>query len=412
MNAESESPKTRRKKGQRKDGRYVKTFSIGSKSDGTYERKYFYGDSLQEVNAKIDEYKNLLKTGFVKSLDGLSVKEWVNEYESLYHMPKEYGPYRDRINADIGNMALSDIRPMHLQRSLNNYSGKSKSAATKYRMLLKQVFYRAYRNKLIVDDPSIDLMIPDSTTKGTHRALEQWEIDLILNHWQAHNNGLWFILCLCTGLRRSEMIALNWNNIDLDERIITVSQAAYRKGNQFYIRDSAKTAAGMRSIPIPNQLYDALLSIPPHLRKGLLCTIDGTPLSENSVRNSLNSFCKALEQITNGETVDINRQNSITEKIRAASPELENTPRKSFLFRYHDLRHTYATGLYDAGIDVKAAQYLLGHSDIRITIDLYTHLSQTRKKKSFSIIKNHINDWNKELSAGLFLSGSDEAEKF
>ena len=64
-----------------------------------------------------------------------------------------------------------------------------------------------------------------------------------------------------------------------------------------------------------------------------------------------------------------------------------------FSFTCHDLRHTYATALYDAGVPVKAAQYFLGHADVRVTLDLYTHLSKEREEKSREQAIEYLDKW-------------------
>lgn len=59
----------------------------------------------------------------------------------------------------------------------------------------------------------------------------------------------------------------------------------------------------------------------------------------------------------------------------------------------HDLRHTYATALYDAGVDIKSAQYYLGHDDVNMTINLYTHLSKIKENEARSSLVNYLDKW-------------------
>ncbi|MEG1844851.1 MAG: tyrosine-type recombinase/integrase, partial [Clostridia bacterium] len=66
-----------------------------------------------------------------------------------------------------------------------------------------------------------------------------------------------------------------------------------------------------------------------------------------------------------------------------------------FSVKAHDLRHTFATALFDAGVPAKAAQYYLGHADIRITLELYTHFSQEREKTTRSQLVGFLDGWLK-----------------
>ena len=78
---------------------------------------------------------------------------------------------------------------------------------------------------------------------------------------------------------------------------------------------------------------------------------------------------------------------------KKAEKDLPLKERKVFSFTAHDLRHTYATALYDAGVPVKAAQYFLGHADIRITLELYTHLSKERESASRLQMVKYLDKW-------------------
>ena len=89
--------------------------------------------------------------------------------------------------------------------------------------------------------------------------------------------------------------------------------------------------------------------------------------------------------------------------------EKKEPDRKLFSFTAHDLRHTYATALYDAGVPVKAAQYFLGHADIRVTLDLYTHLSKERESASRNQMVEYLDSWiDKRTMVALPFSVEDE----
>ncbi len=295
-------------------------------------------------------------------------------------------PYK-RLARALGSRRMVDIREADLQLELNELAGTSFSNVDKYRQAMKRLFERARRNKIITENPAEYLTMPDFT-KGTHRCLERWEVDLILQNWNdyATHAGLWMMLMLLCGLRRGEMMALRWENVSLEQRTLDVREVAVIKGNRTYIEERAKTDAGIRTLPICQALYDALCTIPAPLRTGFVCTsAKGAALTEAAARRGLQGFCTTLERIINGEpTYQAGRRTD----LKPQRPD-----RKSFRFQFHDLRHTYATALYDAGVPVKAAQYFLGHADIRMTLDLYTHLSRERESTSRNQLVTHLDQW-------------------
>ena len=398
----SESSKQKRKrKGERPDGLIQVSLKIGYKPDGRPDRKYFYGHTRAEANRKRDLYKEQHAAGLSFPPDIL-LADWVEIFKKTYRsrINKAYlkiddVPY-DRLVKRLGKRPVASIHETDLQDALNEVSGMSYSTADKYRQAIKRVFEKARKNKIITDNPADDLILPPNT-KGTHRALETWEIELVLANWNhpATHAGIWVMLMLLCGLRRGEMMALRWENIDLQKRTLIVREVAVVNTNQTIIEERAKSDAGIRILPICQLLYNALCSVPEEQRTGLVClSTEGKQLSEHSSRRGIATFCLIIERILNGEPpLQHGRRKDIEKKKAEADKPLPAKDRKLFRFTAHDLRHTYATALYDAGVPVKAAQYFLGHADIRITLELYTHLSKERESASRNQFVTYLDKW-------------------
>lgn len=382
-----------KRKGERSDGLIQVVMEVGTYPDGRRKRKYFYGHTRTEANAKRDAYKEHLSGGSKYKQD-ITVAEWVEVYKETYrqsidkaYIKNDDVPYNRLVSA-IGNMRMCDVTEADLQAALNKVSGMSFSTCDKYRQAINRVFKRARKNKIISDNPAEDLALP-SHNKGSHRMLEAWEVNHILAHWNEPGlvAGLWVMIMLLSGLRRGEMMALDWKCVDLDTRLIEVRQTAVIRGNQATIEKRAKTEAGIRVIPISAPLFDALSSVPKSQRKGLVClSAHGKPLTESAVSSGIRSFCAALERLLNGEPLhNPGRRTDIVRKRK------QSTPRKVFSFRTHDLRHTFCSFLYNSGVDVKTAAYYMGHADVRVTMEIYTHLSKEKKKTSETLMLNYFN---------------------
>lgn len=391
----------RKRKGERPDGLIQVSLQIGYKDDGRPARKYFYGHSRAEAERKRDEYKARLASGF--SLDvNMTVSQWIDIFLRTYrsrvneaYLKSDERPYR-RLEAVLGRMRLLDVRESHLQDALNDVSGMSFSTVDKYRQAIQRLFERARKNKLIADNPAADLIMPPFV-KGSHRALERWEIELILDNWntRASHAGLWMMLMLLCGLRRGEMMALTWDAVDLVNRTLEVRRVAVIRKNRVKIEERAKTDAGLRTLPLCKVLCDALLTVPEEKRIGYVClSAKGLPLTESAYERGAETFCRVLERILNGEPpTQRGRRTDVERKKTEKEKDLPLKERKVFSFTAHDLRHTYATALYDAGVPVKAAQYFLGHADIRITLELYTHLSKERESASRLQMVKYLDKW-------------------
>lgn len=388
--------KTRKKKGERKDRRIQVTLTIGVKPDGSPERKSFYGKTRTEANRKRDEYKAKMAIGIIDSK--ISVADWVDTCLRLYrtnvnpaYAKGDAVPY-NRLKAALGKKQVAEVREADLQALINMLDGTSSSNIKKYYQAFFRVFEKARTNRLIFINPAEGLDLPEGT-KGTHRALERWETDCILKNWNQHRCGLWAMLMLLCGLRRGEMMALRWENIDMEKKQLRVREVAVIASNKSKIEERAKSISGLRVLPICGPLWEALNTVPADKRIGLVCvSAKGEQISGSAYDRGWDGFNLAMQRILNGEpVVQQGRRETLETKI--AKAEKEGRQYIIFDTLAHDLRHTFATALYDADVPVKAAQYYLGHADVRMTLDLYTHLSQEREKTSRSQIVDFLDGW-------------------
>ena len=216
------------------------------------------------------------------------------------------------------------------------------------------MFKSAVRERLIPYNPAEELDLPASTS-GSRRAITPEERTHILRLAETHRSGLYIKLMLYCGLRPGECIPLQWCDIDLDAGFLHVTKAL-KKGSEEV--GPPKSESGSRKIPIPDVFLSELRAIYQGDPFAYLITqpTTGKMHTRSSIRSYWNNFLRALD-IQMGATV---YRNQII--IHAVADDL--VP--------YCLRHTYGTDLQDAGVPINVAKYLMGHSDISVTANIYT----------------------------------------
>ena len=360
----------------RKDGYYHKNFTYEGRryhiSAGTEKELMIkYGKMLQQLadgSLAINQNSTVLHWSEV----------WLDTYKAGNMTEKSLLTYRQKLDGyilpAIGRMKMKDVREPHLQRILNDEKGRSFSHVSKLRMVIRSMFSRALSAGIINRDPSANLILP-KTTKGTHRSLTERERAAVLAvaNSGAHKSGLLFKFLLYSGLRPGEVIALQWKDIDFRRKVIRVTKAV-ESGSRAV--KGPKTNAGIRDDPIKAELLADLRAA----KRGPFepvfhqATDETRPHTENSFRCAWKSF-RRLVDIQMGATVYRNQV------VRHGEPDNlydSLTP--------YCLRHTYCTDLQDAGVPLNVAKYLMGHSDVSVTANIYTHTSDDAIKQAARLI--------------------------
>jgi len=369
---------------KRTDGRYTATLVVGTGADGKPIRKFFYGSTATEAKRKRAEYVRTHPVGSTLDHTEDTLAEWCDYWYPLFNTGLAQRTMKTRdlakrqimgfqINGDsFGNLPLSSVKASHIRTYLNSLAGKDKSTISLHSNMLLRMFNAALADGLIVANPCAGVETPKPRKREGHRLLEQWEQDLITKAYPYHRSGLWAMIMMYAGLRKEEMAALKWSDIDMDARTLTVQRASEMnsKGDM----KEPKTDAGFRTIPLVPPLYKALDAVPAHNRCGYVCTnANGGTLTLTSYRQAWYSFMLVCLRVLN----DIKPYDQTVGWRRGKEEELQ-----PFSCTAHDLRYTYATILYDAGVDVQTAAYLLGHSDVTVTMKIYTQLSEKTKATS------------------------------
>lgn len=374
-----------------KDGYYrasiVTGYTVDENGKPKQKRETVRSKSLADFKEKVKAAENLRDKGYDFDAKNMTVEQWAWKWLNAYKKPKVSTAHAEAYESKlrlhilpvIGHLLLNDIKPYMLQDVLNKQEGKSTSQVTKIMECLKQIFRKAYENGLIVKDVSMGLETP-KTVSGTRRPLTEKERAAVLKIAETHYAGLWVLTMLYCGLRPEETVALMWNDIDFQSEMMTISRAAaWDKGHPVIKclkgKDNKQGEEARRTIPIPQPLIERLKIAK---RKGIYVftpvTSDGM-MTKTITRKWWKSFHREVD-------IEMGAKLYRNKIIEHTFPK-EITP--------YYLRHTYATDLFQMGVDLKTAQYLLGHSDIKTTANIYTHFMKRSLSNADSIIKAHYN---------------------
>ena len=326
---------------KRADGRYQKKIMLI-----TGKQKVVYGKTLAELNAAVQAIRDQERAGLIvddNTLVGEWAKVWIEHYKSGLRMntiAMYKNAYNIHIRPYIGGMPLREVKPIHICLVMQECADKSESLQHKVLITLRQIFKTAQQNSFISKDPTEGQKTspPAKLEKNKHITTRQIKALLKAAEETGDPKVQTFVgLCLYCGLRREEALGLQWG--DITENSLTVNRSVAFIGNQSDPSQGLKTKAAHRTIPIPPPLITILHDTP---KKGIyvITKADGGPMTQAAFRRMWDKIERNID----------------------------------FYVSPHMLRHTYATNLYYAGVDLRTAQYLLGHSSIKMTAEIYTHL--------------------------------------
>lgn len=344
------------------------------------KRKYLYGKTEKEVQRKLLALKKSPETLLQTDPTKVSVKTYFNNWLTTYYKntvkPATYDRTESVIHGTIvprlGTYLISEITSDQIQRMINDLKseGKSYSTIKKTYDVLKKIMRHAVLKKDITNDPMAVVACPSvsSFERKEIRALSQEEEKQLLleldRKWESSQLPAYryrdiYVLILNTGMRLGEVIALDWSDIDLDNKTISIHKDAIvvrerTSGGEatgkstLIVQDTPKTSKANRKIPINATALEALRRLQAEANgcPFLVHTKTGKRTMTNTIYRQL---CNAYQRCCiSGTTV-------------------------------HTLRHTFATRLFERGATVKDVSELLGHASIAITANIYIHVIQERK---------------------------------
>ena len=358
---------------KRSDGRWEGRYVAGHDANGKPIRKNVLGKTQAEVRAKLKTAINAAETIDVAKAGEYTVEKWVKTWYELYSKPnireKTQAYYETFINRHIipmlGSIKLEKLTSRDIQKMYNSVRengrvravqkdsnpGMSASYVRGLHMMLHNCLGRAVKERLILRNPTEDCIVP-KIEKKEMTILKPEDIGAYLKEADRRGVMAMFYLELCTGLRKGELTALLWEDLNVEAKTISVSkQAVGVKGGGVKIT-RPKTETSIRRISIPQQAVDLLVA-------------------EHG--NHPDSPYLFTSPITGGMYHPDSIVNLHKKILRSAG--LEH-------IRLHDLRHTFATLALQNGVDIKTVSGMLGHYDAGFTLRTYTHATNKMQEQA------------------------------
>lgn len=380
----------------RDDGRLQSKVYIGTKN-GKKKYKYVYATNTKELERKVQELKTKLDKGLDLFADRDTFGYWGEKWLKLKKIEvsaKRYKSYANRFEnlAPIHSITISKLKATDIQDIIldcadepSEKTGKpyAKQTLTEIRNVAKQIIQLAIENRVLDYNCAASVKIPKTAEKSTRRALTEEEQGWITD--TPHRAQTAAMIMLYAGLRRGELLALTWQDIDLDAHTIHVCRSIEMINGKPQVKEGGKTEAATRTIYIPNKLVSYLQNTP-HSSLGLVCpTVKGSLMTETAFSRMWESYLSDLN-IKYGNWAGCMQTGG-------KRPSKYAPIEKPFLIPHitpHWLRHTFITLMYLAGVDIMTAKEQAGHADIKTTMAIYTHLDEKYKKKSINKLDEYL----------------------
>ena len=294
---------------------------------------------------------------------------WLERYMKHTIKIRTYNRYKSicelHLIKDLGEYALDELKPNVLQDFLlkkidNKYSTNTIKGIVS---VLKQALRLAIVLEFVDKEYCSNLKMPSSEEKeiSVFTKKEQQVIEsFCLNHKKRNYIGI--VICLYTGIRLGELLALTWDDIDFNSNLLTINKTSYSAkvdGKTQIIVDKPKTKKSNRVVPLPNQLVKLLKIIKKESNSKYVITTRNSGMVGN--RSYQRTFKFILKKV--------------------------NVPYRNF----HSLRHTFATNAIELGMDVKTLAEILGHTNAMITLNRYSHSLLNYKIEMMNKLGKNLN---------------------
>jgi integrase len=339
-----------------------KGYWVGQVSLPTGKKRYKYAKTQREIRLWLEEQKRRLRQGALPDDNKTTVmeflKRWYDEVARHRLRPSTLATHetimRLHIYPTLGSIRLARVTPAHLQSLYSDKldQGLSKRTVKYIHTILHQALAHAQKWGLVAKNvaDAVDSPVPD---RHKVEPLSRIQVASLLAALEGDRLYPFYVLLLCTGLRRGEALALTTDCLNLDDGIISVNKTLLSIKGQGLVLGEPKSDRSRRVVALPDFARDVLAD---HLARRevesefVFCTSRGTPFGP---RNVMRHFKKVLK--------------------RAGLPEST---------RLHDLRHTFVSFMLAENVPASVVQKIAGHASFSTTVDIYGHLMDGAQKEA------------------------------
>jgi integrase len=316
---------------KRSDGRVVKNII----DPRTGKRKYFYGKTEKEVLRKIMAYEGEVERG--KSFKEIAEDWWEEARPKLaIQTVRSYIVALKRAVEFFGDKSIKDVTPRDINVFLKHLSTQyAQKTIANHRLVVNLICEYAVLDGEIMYNPCASVAAPKGLGKAQRKSAAVTEEQIILQNGKEYPLPFF---ALMTGMRKGEILALTWGDIDFEHDLIHVTKSLAHESNTPVVKEP-KTEAGRRIVPLLAPLKELLLDMKGNAKENdIIISYNGGYYTHRYFQKEYMRTQKAL-----GITCTM-----------------------------HQIRHSFATMAFEAGLQPKALQEILGHRQISTTMDIYT----------------------------------------
>lgn len=377
----------------------------GRKSgDLTGKKRTIYAVTLVELREKEKRIERDLQDGIDSSKGDMTLNQLFQVYMETKSDLREstrrnyFAVWQNAIeNSDLGNMKIVQIKQIHIRRFYSGLVKEGMAANTikLYHNLINPALELAVDSDIIRKNPAKDCKKGIGGTKRERAAMKISEQENLLSFVKNSSKySIYYpmiIFALSTGLRVGELTGLRWADVDMKENVVHIRQQLIYKnlgdGCKFHIQ-GLKTEAGRRDIPLTENARKSLIrqkelylllgkAMKPQEVEGVSDFVFtnslGKPYATNAINFALDNIVKAYNKLEETQAEKEHRRPELLPHVSA-----------------HILRHTACTRLAESGLEPKVLQYIMGHANVSVTLDVYTHLDFTQIQEKMEALQENM----------------------
>ena len=367
-------------------------------ADADGKRVSLYALTREELYDKVQEAQQLIKEAKFRH-DNPTVKEYCEKWLLMKSGNVRVTTLNDYtykvkkfIIEPLGHKYMVDVTPDDVKVTILLASQKSESIYRSVQMLYKSIFESAAESNVIDKSPCEKLSAKGGTPQKKKEALTDSQAKRLLEAIKGLPPYVFVMIGLYAGLRREEILGLQWDCVHLDcpAPYLSVQRAWHIENNRPVILTELKTAAARRDVPLPPQLVECLLEAKANSKSEyVISNSDGNPLSGTQFKR----VWKYIETRTVKERT-YTRYSKGEKKVHTVTPVLGQKAAHNGKVVYsldfpvtpHQLRHTYITNLIHKSVDPKTVQYLAGHENSKITMDIYAKVKYNKPEELADVV--------------------------